>query len=367
MKTLIFEPSNENLIKCSHALKASEIVAMPTETVYGLAANCFDEIAIEKVFKSKNRPTFDPLIVHVNTNEINHSSKFPNLDYLFSLNLISINQINDSLKQTYETLMKTFWPGPLTIIFPKSILVPDLVTSGLQTVAIRAPKHEVAQNLIKLANSPLCAPSANRFGRISPTKASDVYEELNGSIPYIIDGGECEIGLESTVVSVSEQSIHILRPGAITSEILHNATGLQIIERTNNSPTLNAPGMLETHYAPRKPLLLFNENQLNKEMIIKSIEQLKKIDPKNKITKCSLLLNNDSSKNKWLSILPLSILDIFYLNSNENTETAAKQFFETLRKADHSNSDCIIAEQFSIDLGIGHAIRDRLQKASTKL
>ena len=367
MKTLIFEPSNENLIKCSHALKASEIVAIPTETVYGLAANCFDEVAIEKVFKAKNRPTFDPLIVHVNINDINDSSKFPYLDYLVSLNLISLNQINDSQKTTYENLMKTFWPGPLTIIFPKSNLVPDLVTSGLQTVAIRAPKHLVAQNLIQLTNSPLCAPSANRFGRISPTKASDVYEELNGNIPYIIDGGECEIGLESTVVSISEQSIQILRPGAITSELLQNATGIQIIERTNHNHTLNAPGMLENHYAPRKPLLLFTDTKISKELISNCLKQLSKNNANLKISNCSLLLNNDSTKDSWLKILPIKVTDIFLLNNNENTEIAGKHFFETLRKADHSNSDCIIAEQFSDDQGIGHAIRDRLQKASTKL
>ncbi len=367
MKTLIFEPSTENIIKCAHALKNSDLVAMPTETVYGLAANCFDEDAVEKVFKVKERPTFDPLIVHVNVNELkNTKEEFAHLMLLSKLKLIDLTKLTKPIMTQLEHLMKTFWPGPLTFVLPKSKYIPDLVTSGLSTVAIRAPNHEVAMKLIENSGYSLCAPSANRFGRISPTNAQAVFEELHDRIPFILDGGDCAVGLESTVISIDEFKITVLRPGAITKEMIQNATGLSVVERNQlglNNKSVESPGLLENHYAPSKPLLLIKQNEIKKDLIENKIFKLNK-----KFHKVSLLLNNDSTLSHWKDVLvQFKIIDAFYLNVNSDHTFAAKHFFNTLRMADHSISDLIIAEQYDSDDGIAHAICDRLFKASTKI
>src|SRR4051812_24589184 len=196
LHTQILSPSEFNLQLCAEALKSGQLVAMPTETVYGLAGLAFNETAITEIFLAKERPRFDPLIVHVSP-----MLKSPsNLDFssgvvrwLDDLDLIETQQLSKNAQITLQLLAKNFWPGPLTLILPKSSKVPDLVTSGLQYVGIRMPSHRLAQKLIEATASPLAAPSANRFGRISPTTANDVFSELSGRIPFILDGGRSDI------------------------------------------------------------------------------------------------------------------------------------------------------------------------------
>ncbi len=359
MKTAILEATSENIVLCAIQLHDSQLVGIPTETVYGLASLAFDEVAIEKVFKAKERPTFDPLIVHV-SQHARGSLSF--LEYLSSLHLVELDKIDTHSKVIYENIMRAFWPGPLTVVLPKKKEVPDLVTSGLNTVAVRVPKHPVAIELIKAANSPLAAPSANRFGRISPTKALDVLEELNGRVLYILDGGSCEIGLESTVVEIKPgNEIRILRPGAITKEMLHAASDCKITEANHAYLTI-APGMLENHYAPGKPLFLIKPDYSNAPAIQAFIQ-------KNFLDSCnaSVVLNSRQSDLIFAEHFQYQVVEKQYFNINAGDENVARSFFKTLRTLDRSTSDFILSETYAHDSGIGHAICDRLTKAAMKL
>lgn len=202
------------------ALRLGNIIGMPTETVYGLAGNAFDADAVAKIFSAKERPSFDPLIVHV-ADDLNSVTK------LGSANIIAPESMTPSMIKITDALIQKFWPGPLTIILPKNRKIPDLVTSGLDQVGVRMPAHEVAQKLLKACGLPLAAPSANRFGRISPTTALHVAEELGTKIPYIVDGGSCTIGIESTVITVDDDCVWLLRPGIISVLELAACAGSQ--------------------------------------------------------------------------------------------------------------------------------------------
>lgn len=223
----------------SGAIRNGKLVVFPTETVYGLGANAFDALAVARVFEMKERPDFDPLIVHI--------SSIDQLDLLFR------EPVNP---QVYR-LAESFWPGPLTIVHSKKPEVPDLVTSGLDTVAVRMPSHPVALELIRKAGTPVAAPSANKFGCLSPTQVSHVIKQ--GLRPeYLLDGGATQLGIESTVVSVSEAGVRILRYGAITGEALAAQVNLITAEEYEKNQSLHSPGMLKSHYAPRKPLYILD-------------------------------------------------------------------------------------------------------------
>ncbi|MGH8101171.1 MAG: L-threonylcarbamoyladenylate synthase, partial [Chthoniobacterales bacterium] len=220
-------------------LKVGDIVALPTETVYGLAADALNAIAVAKIFEAKKRPRFDPLIVHL-----------PNRDWL--------KKIADVPPQTHrfiERLISHFWPGPFTIVLPKRKIVPDIVTAGLDTVAVRMSAHPVFAEIIRAFEKPLAAPSANRFGRISPTTAQHVCDELDGRIPLIVDAGPTAHGLESTIVSVGVRKIDILRQGPITAEQLSPFAKIEIVAPAGK---ISVPGQLPSHYAPKTPLRLID-------------------------------------------------------------------------------------------------------------
>src|SRR6056297_1822119 len=235
--------------KAVELILQDEVVAFPTETVYGLGANALKAKAVNKIFKAKGRPSDNPLIAHIASDK-----QLPEL-------------IAGDIPETVKKLIKRFWPGPLTIIFNKSKLVPDITTAGLNTVAVRMPSHPVALALIQKVNLPLAAPSANSSGFPSPTKAEHVYNDLNGKIPLIVDGGICNIGVESTVVEIKDNSVNILRPGGIPKERIEEVLGADFKVETANQAEVKkpkSPGMKYKHYAPRTPLWIVKSDNIKK-------------------------------------------------------------------------------------------------------
>jgi L-threonylcarbamoyladenylate synthase len=289
-------------------LRAGDVVALPTETVYGLAADARDPNAVVKIFEAKERPRFDPLIVHLPTRE--------------SLDLVA--HIDSDL---VRKLIEKFWPGPLTIIVPKSDAIFEIVTAGLETVAVRMSAHPLFQQIVSAFDGPLAAPSANRFGRISPTMAQHVYDELAGRIPLIVDGGATAHGIESTIVRVIGDAIEILRQGPITAETLRKFAPVRIGGR---SDTIVAPGQLKTHYAPRTRLIV--------------VDDLRAFVPPNEAR--------------------LGVISLHSLSEPGNLREAATNLFRTLRELDAANLDLIVAERVPNE-GIGVAINERLERASS--
>ena len=302
-------------------LRNGEVVALPTETVYGLAADALNGIAVAKIFEAKKRPRFDPLILHL-----------PVRDWLEK-----IADLGGQDRQLVEKLADTFWPGPFTMVLPKREIVPDIVTAGLATVAVRISSHRVFGEIIRGFGGPLAAPSANRFGRISPTAASHVLEELNGRIPLIVDGGPTEHGLESTIVALRNGRIEVLRRGPITQKQLA-AFGEVVVAEMPQNP--EAPGQLPIHYAPRTALMLLE----NAGAFV--------ADPGKR---CGLL--------SWKSSMTPAFTEIRRLSERQNLSEAAANLFRYLRELDNLDLDLIVAEKLPED-GLGAAINDRLRRAS---
>jgi L-threonylcarbamoyladenylate synthase len=221
-----------------------DLVAFPTETVYGLGADAFNPFAVARVFEVKKRPTFDPLIVHI--------SELKQITDLYD------NNISDLV----YSLAHAFWPGPLTIVHPKSDRVPDLVTAGLNTVAVRMPSHPIALELIRLAGTPIAAPSANRFGQLSPTRPEHVQKQLT-DIAYLLENDTEMFGIESTVVSIQDGKCILLRPGAISLSDIQKVVPCSVIDKNNAQDKLPAPGLLKSHYSPNKPLHILRESVQN--------------------------------------------------------------------------------------------------------
>lgn len=246
MKTELLKIRNTNDVseyfQAAQLLKDGQVVGMPTETVYGLAGSAFSEIAVKRIFEAKGRPQDNPLIVHISEFE-------------------EIHQLVSEIPETAKKLADKFWPGPLTIILPKSEKVPSCVTGGLDTVAVRCPKHPIANMLIKAAGLPLAAPSANISGKPSPTKATHVYKDLQGRIPMVIDGGECEEGVESTVITLATSVPKLLRPGNITFKQLKEVLGEVSVDDAVLNPLkegerVSSPGMKYKHYSPDAQIIL---------------------------------------------------------------------------------------------------------------
>jgi L-threonylcarbamoyladenylate synthase len=299
-------------------LEKGELVAIPTETVYGLAANGFSETAIIKIFEAKNRPFFDPLILHSN----------------------SIEKIKKFVKEIPEPAMrlaKKFWPGPLTLILPKTEQVPDLVTSGLPDVAVRIPNHPLTLELLSQLDFPLAAPSANPFGYVSPTSAAHVKKQLGNKVQYILDGGECSVGIESTIVGFENGRTIVYRLGGLSLEEIETVTG-KVDVRINQSSNPKAPGQLKSHYAPRKPLYIGEPVQL-----------LKKFNGK----KTGVI----SFYKKYPGAQSIT------LSEKKDLHEAAHNLFSAIRKLDESDVDVIVAEIFP-DEFLGRAINDRLKRAA---
>jgi L-threonylcarbamoyladenylate synthase len=342
LKTEIQSDSLESIQLAAHLLQAGQVVGMPTETVYGLAASLWQEEGLTRIFASKERPHFDPLIVHL-------SSEMAS-DQNFMAQLVDFEAMSTHWRNQFKLLSAHFWAGPLTLVLPKTNQVPDLATSGLPTIALRVPNHPVAQALIKATGAPLAAPSANRFGRISPTSAQDVFAELAGRIPLILDGGPCEVGLESTVLSWSEaETPQILRPGQISALEISKVLGLDVQAANLHPAEIQAPGMLKNHYAPRKPLFLLPSGwQPGQKLIAPFSGQAAFL----------LLAGNATQLSQTLSS------PVITLSPEGERKTCARHLFAALRCLDESETDYIWAELPTDSVGLGHAIANRLCKAA---
>ena len=248
MKTTVLQTSDVDLDLAAKALLHRDVVAIPTETVYGLAGLVDDEVALAKIFAAKGRPTFDPLIAHI------ASGADPWLA-LCGSGLVALEHLTSHGQMVTARLVREFWPGPLTLVLPKTALVPELCTAGLDRVAVRMPAHPVAQAILRRVGHPLAAPSANRFGRVSPTDAAHVREELDGRIGWIVDGGPCAVGVESTVVAVANNgTLQLLRPGGVPVADIVAIADQPVTPATQEAGNMTAPGQLASHYAPSRPV-----------------------------------------------------------------------------------------------------------------
>ena len=316
-------------------IKAGGLVAFPTETVYGLGANGLDEDAVENIYKAKGRPSDNPLILHISAKE-------------------ELNPLVEEIPQLAYDCIERFWPGPLTIIFKKSEIIPNIITAGLDTVAIRMPDHPIASKLISQSGVPIAAPSANLSGKPSPTKGSHVIEDMMGKIDMIIDGGNTGVGLESTVLDLSTEIPTILRPGGITLEDLRQIIPnvIQDGSITNKEEIPKSPGQKYKHYAPNAEMILFvGDVERIIDEIKKQAEELI-IEGKNVGIMATEETRESYDKGK-----------ILICGSRENRETIAHNLFDVLRNFDESNVDIILAEGVSFD-NIGMAIMNRMVKAA---
>ena len=302
-------------------LRAGEVVALPTETVYGLAADALSARAVVKIFETKERPHFDPLIVHL-----------PQRDWLERVAVIE-----NGTRALIEKLIAVFWPGPLTIVVPRTEIIPSIVTAGLTTVAVRMSAHPLFAEVVQAFGQPLAAPSANRFGRISPTSAADVAEELSGRIPLIVDGGATQHGIESTVVAPHDGKIEVLRSGPITREQLAELGEV----RSRASDLRESPGQLPSHYRPQTPLRIAEE-----------------------ISQITVPRGKRYGALRW-SDAPFSetFVESRRLSTKGDLREAAANLFRQLRELDHAELDCIVAEALPEE-GLGVAIMDRLRRAA---
>lgn len=308
----------QNIETAVQSLKSGEVVGIPTETVYGLAANALDPVAVAKVYELKKRPVDHPLIVHVSR-------------------MAEVTALVKEFPETAQKLGNRFWPGPLTLVFQKSDLVPDLTTGGMNTVAIRIPQHPQALELIQKCGFPLAAPSANPFGKISPTTAQHVEKSFGSKAPLIFEGGTCSVGLESTIVSFLEGQPCVLRLGGLSIEALEKELGPILVAGKNEKSI--APGMLPQHYAPRTSLVIQ--------------ESLSSPLPSGKLgLLCFKTATNTSS---------FSQIEI--LSPRGSLQEAAAKFYGALRVLDEAGLDCIVAERFP-DFDLGKALNDRLERAS---
>jgi L-threonylcarbamoyladenylate synthase len=323
MPAKIHRPTPASLRRLAAALRRGELVAIPTETVYGLAAHALDARACRAIFRAKRRPANDPLIVHV-----------PGLAEAEQL-----AEFNDTARR----LARRFWPGPLTLVLPKKACVPGIVTSGGPTVAIRAPAHPLARRLLKLAGIPLAAPSANLFGYISPTTAAHVSEGLGARIPHILDGGASAVGVESTVLDITNPARpRILRPGAVTAAQLESFLGTKVAgARARGGRAVQpAPGMLERHYSPRTPLVLRRPT----DRLPAGVAAIWLRRPKSPVG-----------------------AGVFWLSQRGALTEVARNLYDVLRRADAGRYRQIWLEPLPVEAGgLAAAINDRLKRAASK-
>ena len=294
----------QDIYKAAEEIKSGNVIGLPTETVYGLGADALNEKAVLKIYETKERPVFNPVIVHVY--DINELEKYA-----------------ENIPDEAYKLSEKFSPGPLTFVLKKKKIIPDIVTSGNDSVGLRIPSHKLFREVLKETKLPIAAPSANRSGRISPTSAEDVLSELEGRINYILDGGTCEIGIESTIISFLDEDVKILRHGFITKEDIEKVIGKT---SENVSGKIISPGLLKSHYAPMTPLHCVDD-----------FEKIKIASDKN-----------------------IGILDFSKYN---DFREIALNLFSDLRKLDNQNYDLIVWKKLD-DEGIGIAINDRLTRAS---
>ncbi|HUF63250.1 MAG TPA: L-threonylcarbamoyladenylate synthase [Verrucomicrobiales bacterium] len=341
MKTEVLATDPRNVLRQSvlaavEALRRGEIVALPTETVYGLAADAANEAAVAAIFEAKERPRFDPLIVHLARRE----------------DLERVACLPEEVAAECRKLVQAFWPGPLTLVLPKTGAVGDLITAGLCTVAVRMSAHRVFRQVVEDFGSPLAAPSANRFGRISPTSAAAVLEELEGRIPLLLDGGACPEGLESTIVRVApalkrgKPEIRILRAGPVTPEDLKPFGKVVLCQRESRAEP-GAPGQLPGHYAPRTPLRL-----------LEIPEDFTPVPGR----RYALLSLRGAPEDGYVGLADFEVVVALSPGSGKLRE-AAVRFFHVLRHLDAAGVDEILAEPIP-ERGLGVAIMERLRRAA---
>ncbi len=309
--------------KAAFYLKKGEVVAMPTETVYGLAASIYNENALKKIFEIKERPYLNPLIVHI--------------DSLQSLSKIAVN-----VPEVAYRLADKFWPGPLTMIFEKNKAISNFITGGKNTIAVRMPNHPLALELIKTVDVPLAAPSANPFGSISPTSAKHVEKYFKNNLDVILDGGSCSKGIESTIIGFKNDEVLIYRLGSLSIEMIASVVGTVSVRKHNQKNPI-APGMLDKHYAPKTPMILCD----------------------NPIKTASNLIG----KNIGIIVFDKKSLCTDYhievLSPNGDLDEAAKNLYAAMHKLDDKGFDLLIAQKFP-NVGLGRAINDRLTRACKK-
>ncbi|MDG7049660.1 MAG: threonylcarbamoyl-AMP synthase [Nitrososphaerota archaeon] len=335
-KTLRINPKNPSISQIRQAakiIKSGGVVAFPTETVYGLGANALNSKSVRKIFAAKGRPSDNPLIVHIS-------------------DIAEVGILADSIPNTAYDLMERFWPGPLTIVLKKSKIVPKIVTGGLDTVAIRMPKNKIAQGLIREADVPIAAPSANVAGRPSPTTAKHVKEDLSGKISLIIDGGPTKIGIESTVVDLSKKTPMLLRPGSVTLEQLREIVGAvrihPIIFGKKTKTIHRSPGMKYRHYSPNAKIILVEGANANQK-----ISQLLRQYKKQGMRVGILSMKKNNAKSDLTR----------FVGSNPNM--IAANLFKSFREFDEKKIDIILAQGIS-QKGLGLGIMNRLGKAAYK-
>lgn len=315
----------KDISKAKTLLEQGHLVGIPTETVYGLAGNALNPDAVAMIFATKNRPDFDPLILHTSAME----------------------RVHDFVKEIpfpLDLLASKFWPGPLTLLLPKKEIVPDLVTSGLDTVAVRVPSHPLTNELLSELDFPLAAPSANPFGYISPTKASHVNDQLGDKIAYILDGGDCEVGLESTIVGLEEGEVTVYRLGGLDLNAIREVVG-EVRVMTHSSSNPKSPGMLKSHYSPTKPFILGKLEELVSEYSSNGI-------PFAVLSFNKIFPSLDQSKQIQLS-------------QTKDLNEAAKNLFAAMRTLDTVDVSVILSELLPEE-GLGRAINDRLRRAAVQ-
>lgn len=338
IKIDIHNPEPDKLAYAAEVIRSGGLVAFPTETVYGLGANAFNESAVADIFKAKGRPSDNPLIVHIADRNI-------------------LGRLTVSKPDIADKLIDEFWPGPLTLVMPKSREIPDIVTAGLNSVAIRMPSHPVALALISKAGVPLAAPSANSSGKPSPTRAEHVIDDLNGKVDVIIDSGSVQVGLESTVLDITSPVPVILRPGSVTYEQLKTVLGRvdvcpSLINSGAEIHTPRSPGMKYRHYAPKAKLVIFEGSP---DDVAMEINRLYRQNKEQGIK--SVVLATDETIEHYNDVKAVT------MGSRKHPSTIASNLFHVLREFDRQNIQVILAESLEFQ-EIGFAVMNRLVKAS---
>lgn len=326
--TRLVNAETKNLASAAEIINNGGLVAFPTETVYGLGADGLNETAVKKIYVAKGRPSDNPLILHIQ-------------------DISEVKPLTLEINSTAKKLMDTFWPGPMTLVFKKSSIVPSVISGGLDTVAIRLPQNKIARELIRLSKTPVAAPSANTSGKPSPTKASHVFEDLNGKIDMIIDGGSCDIGLESTVIDVTTLSPVILRPGGVTFEDVYKLfpdvsyDKHLTLETITDTVKPKSPGMKYKHYAPEGELFILDGD----------IDKIR-----------AYIIENSDEKTAVFTYDGISF-DMPYVRSLRDTSSGSKLFFDLLRECDKNNITKIFA-LMPDKKGVGFALYNRMFKAA---
>lgn len=319
--------NKNDLLEAARYIKDGKLVLFPTETVYGIGANGLDDNAVKKIFVAKNRAQDNPLILHIS-------------------NINMLDRIAEDLTELEKKIINDFFPGPLTIILKRKENIPNSVTAGLDTVGVRMPENKIARDLIELADTPVAAPSANISGKPSGTNVQDIFNELNDKVDYILDGGDTKIGLESTVIRIINNKIHILRPGKVTYDDLIKYADViidsHILGSVDNKEKVLSPGMKYRHYAPNtKCILIYSENK------DKLIDEMKKFDKDS-----NLIITNDKNLNLFNNAI----------SYGETLDEISHNIFKILRKIDKENKELVIIEGVKSE-GLGLAIMNRLIRA----